>query len=81
MKNSSNEKTYYDRKMDKYFVEKLIKDYPWLISFVKDHECLDFQTVNNPKTKRSRLSIYRGTGGVLTCKLYRNGISWDAGRK
>lgn len=81
MKNSSNEKTYYDRKMDKYFVEKLIKDYPWLISFVKDHECLDFQTVNNPKTKRSRLSIYRGTGRVLTFNFSPNGISWDAGRK
>lgn len=78
MKNSSNEMTYYNRKMKCDFVEKLTKDYPWLISFVKEHECLDFQTVNYPKTKRSKLSIYRGTGRVLTFNFSPNGISWDA---
>lgn len=81
MKNSSNEMTYYDRKMKCDFVEKLTKDYPWLISFVKEHDCLDFQTGYNPKTKRSWLSIYRGTGRILTFISSKKGISCDAAKK
>ena len=81
MKNSSNEMTYYNRKMKCDFVEKLTKDYPWLISFVKEHDCLDFQTGYNPKTKRSWLSIYRGTGRILTFISSKKGISCDAANK
>ena len=81
MKNSSNEMTYYNRKMKCDFVEKLTKDYPWLISFVKEHDCLDFQTGYNPKTKRSWLSIYKGTGRILTFISSKKGISCDAANK
>lgn len=60
--------TYYDRKMDDAFVESILKDYPWLIEFVKKTPELDFQTGHDPKQGRSWFSVYRGTSRVLTFK-------------
>ena len=63
--------TYYDRKMDDAFVESVLKDYPWLIEFVKKTPEVDFQTGHDPKQRRSWFSVYRGTGRVLTFKSSR----------
>ena len=70
--------TYYDRTMDDSFISKVLKDYPWLINFVKKTPELDFQTGHDPKQKRSWFSVYRGTGRVLTFASRRNGYKIDA---
>ncbi len=61
-----SEKTYYDRTMSENLVKFINEEYPWLISYVKAHNCLDFQTGHDPKNGRSWFSIYRGTSRVLT---------------
>lgn len=81
MNNNNIENTYYDRTLDGNFVKALTKDYPWVICFVKNHDCLDFQTGKNPKTNRSWFSIYRGTGRILTFTDSKRGISFDAAGK
>jgi hypothetical protein len=58
--------TYYYRKMNDEFVKTVKENFPWLIDFVKKTPDLDFQTGNDPKSKRSWFSVYRGTGRVLT---------------
>ena len=70
--------TYYDRTMDDSFISKVLKDYPWLIDFVKNNPELDFQTGHDPKQERSWFSVYRGTGRVLTFVSRRNGYKIDA---
>ena len=60
--------TYYDRKMDNAFVESVLKDYPWLIEFVKKTPELDFQTKHDPKNGESWLSLYRGTSRIWAFK-------------
>ena len=70
--------TYYDRTMDDSFISKVLNDYPWLIHFVKNTSELDLQTGHDPKQGRSWLSVYRGTGRVLTFASRRNGYKIDA---
>lgn len=70
--------TYYDRTMDDSFISKVLNDYPWLIHFVKNTYELDLQTGHDPKQGRSWLSVYRGTGRVLTFASRRNGYKIDA---
>ena len=41
--------TYYDRKMDEKLLTQINERFPWIISYVKSHNCLDFQTGNDPK--------------------------------
>ncbi len=60
------EDTYYDRRMNDEFISSIIKDYPWIIEFVKRTPELDFQTGHDPKNGRSWFSIYRGTSRVIT---------------
>ena len=62
--------TYYDRKMDEKLLTQINERFPWIISYVKSHNCLDFQTGNDPKTNRSWFSIYRGTGRILTFRSH-----------
>ena len=40
--------TYYDRKMDEKLLTQINERFPWIISYVKSHNCLDFQTGNDP---------------------------------
>lgn len=62
---------YYYRVMSSQLETEILTNYKWLIDFVKDHECLDFQTgFNNGK---SWFSIYRGTGRILTLSQRENG--------
>lgn len=68
---------YYDRTMSTEFETVITSKFGWLIQFVKDHECLDFQTGYGRETK-SWFSIYRGTGRVLRIKLSRGKIKFDA---
>ncbi|MBR1378156.1 MAG: hypothetical protein IJ557_03400 [Bacteroidaceae bacterium] len=70
--------TYYDRTMDDSFISKVLNDYPWLIHFVKNTYELDLQTGHDPNQGRSWLSVYRGTGRVLTFASRRNGYKIDA---
>ena len=39
------------------------------------HNCLDFQTGNDPKTNRSWFSIYRGTGRILTFRSHSSKVN------
>lgn len=65
MKNNNNARgAYYNRVLDAQFESEILAKYQWLIDFVKDNECLDFQTGSNKG--KSWFSIYRGTGRILT---------------
>lgn len=66
---NNNYTTYYDRTMSEDLVAFITKELPWLIDYVKEHPCLDFQTGHDPKSGRSWFSIYRGTSRVLTISM------------
>ena len=65
MKETSKE-MYYDRSMSLNLVQKISKEYQWLIDAVKQNPELDFQIGSNDND--SWFSVYRGTGRILTIK-------------
>lgn len=73
MNNLNNNEAYYNRVMDEVFVDLILSQYQWLITFVKEHRELDFQTGFDKKQKKSWFSIYRGTSRIL--QLTYNGNS------
>lgn len=70
----TNYTTYYDRKMKESLLDSIEESYPWLIKYVKGKDELDFQTGNNPKTKQSWFSVYKGTGRILTISSIRGKV-------
>ena len=66
--------TYYDRKMDEKLLTQINERFPWIISYVKSHNCLDFQTGNDPKTNRSWFSIYQGKRTSANCLIINSSL-------
>ena len=56
---------YYNRVMSEKFEKLIMKEYKWLIEFVKKHKELDFQTGFDQKQNKSWFSVYRGTSRIL----------------
>lgn len=66
MGKASSKEMYYNRSMSPNLVEKIKKEYQWLIDVVIQNPELDFQTGSNDND--SWFSVYRGTGRILTIK-------------
>lgn len=70
--------TYYQSAMNDILVQKLIKDFRWLINYVIEHKELDFQT-GSDRDGNSWFSVYRGTSRILKIMGSKKGkISYDA---
>ena len=60
----STEEMYYNRIVGQRIVDKINKDYQWLIKYVENNPELDFQTGSNKQS--TWFSVYRGTGRIFT---------------
>jgi len=72
MSNKELQGAYYNRVMSKDFENIILKDYQWLINYVKNDKELDFQTGFDQKQKKSWFSVYRGTSRILQITYYEN---------
>lgn len=68
--NADLQPAYYNRVMSTNFEKLIMKDYKWLIEFVKKHHELDFQTGFDQKQNKSWFSVYRGTSRILQITYY-----------
>ncbi len=57
---------YYYRVMSQEIVERIQKEFPWILKYVETHPELDYQTGSNAHD--SWFSVYRGTGRLFTIK-------------
>ena len=62
MGKETSKEMYYNRSMSPNLVQRITKEYQWLIDAVKHNPELDFQTGSNDND--SWFSVYRGTGRI-----------------